>query len=210
MRKKRPPVYLIMDKDSHILAKGDLDGELTDRNLQMKIVEGTADSVVQAELVQVISSESRDPLLMGQVIMRRGNLVVLEPLRKLGEEVRRNFRMPVSFDSFLYLPEGGRYPIRSVDLSCGGIAFYCTGVFEIGARYEIVIPITLESPLIVNCQILRAEPYEGVIMFYACKFVDIIDDEETVIREAVFNVQLESIRISRQVSRVKRGVPARR
>ena len=201
LRRKQPPVYLLMDSNSRILAKGDLQGELTDRNLQMKIVEGTADSVVEAGMVEILSNRSRDPILMGQVIQRRGNLVVLEPMRQLDEEVRRNFRMPVVFESFLYLPEGGRYLIRSIDLSCGGIAFYSAGKLDIGARYEVVIPITMEAPLIPRCQVLRAQPYMGPIFFYACKFVDMIDDEETMIREAVFNVQLETIRIAKQVPR---------
>ena len=200
-KKKKPPVYILLDRDSHILAKGDLQGELTDRNIQMKIVEGTADNVVKAEILQVVSSQSRDPLLMGQVIMRRGNLVVLEPMRKLGSEVRRSFRMPVKFSSFLYLAEGGRYAVTSIDLSCGGIAFLTDGVLNIGSVYEIVIPITADSPLIVHCQLLRTNSHDSGLLFYACKFVDIIDDEEALIQEAVFNVQLEAIRISKQVGR---------
>ena len=200
-KKKKQPVYILLDRDSHVLAKGDLQGELTDRNLQMKIVEGTADSVVKAEILQVVSSQSKDPLLMGQVIMRRGNLVVLEPMRALGSQVRRHFRMPVRFSSFLYLEEGGRYAVTSLDLSCGGMAFLTDGVLEIGSIYEVVIPITAESPLIVRCELLRTNSHESGLLFYACRFVDIIDDEEALIQEAVFNVQLESIRISRQAER---------
>ena len=57
---------------------------------------------------------------------------------------------------------------------------------------EIVLPVT-DSPLIVRAQILRqlaSEPEEGPL--YASKFVDLIQDEEAMIRRAVFSIQLNT------------------
>lgn len=197
-KKKKPVLYLLTDSDSHLLAKGDLQNDISEPNLQMKIIEGQTEDVVKAEFIQVLPSDTKIPILMGKVIFRRGNAVVLEPMRKLGEEVRRNFRMPVAFESFLYPYSGGRAAIRSIDLSCGGIAFFSPATIGVGEDTEIVIPITSEGPLIVRCEILRYQPYTGPIRQYAAKFVNLIHDEEALIMEAVFNVQIESIRISKK------------
>ena len=58
-------------------------------------------------------------------------------------------------------------------------------------RKEAVIPVTSE-PLVVTCQVLRMRPTEraAVPLMYAAKFVDLCNDEETLLRESVFNLQL--------------------
>ena len=114
-KKEKPIFYLLMDRDSHVLGKADLLNDLSEPNLQMKITEGSANRVEEVETVQVVPSDTKVPVLMGKLIMRRGNNIVLEPMRKLGEGVRRNFRMPVAFESFAYFPWGGRAPLRSID-----------------------------------------------------------------------------------------------
>ena len=193
-KKEKPIFYLLMDRDSHVLGKADLLNDLSEPNLQMKITEGSANRVEEVETVQVVPSDTKVPVLMGKLIMRRGNNIVLEPMRKLGEGVRRNFRMPVAFESFAYFPWGGRAPLRSIDLSCGGLAFYSPANLNVGDSAEIVIPITTEGPLIVKSEILRRKDDSGPIRQYAARFTDIIADEEALLLEAVFNEQMESIR----------------
>ena len=59
-------------------------------------------------------------------------------------------------------------------------------------RFELVVPITAQ-PLLLRSEIIRKRPCsrEGEEM-YAAKFVDMCHDEEMMVREAVFNVQLSS------------------
>ena len=44
----------------------------------------------------------------------------------------------------------------------------------------------------MTCQVLRMRPTEraAVPLMYAAKFVDLCNDEETLLRESVFNLQL--------------------
>ena len=77
-----------------------------------------------------------------------------------------------------------------MDISCGGIAFYGQYGLENGETLEIVIPITA-NPLVLRCEILRQQTLRNNRAFYAAKFVDMCNDEETLLREAVFRVQLE-------------------
>ncbi len=214
-KKRAGVVHLLMDANSHILAKGELENSLEDANLQIRIVEGQTDSVVNAEVIQVVPPGISTAVMLGRVIFRRGNQVVLEPMRKLGSQVRRHFRMPVNFESLAYPKEGGRWRYRSIDLSCGGIAFYCAAPFEPGEVPELVIPITSEGPLLVDAEILRADPVQdppagvsaaiagigqeaGTVRRYAARFPDLIHDQEAMLQEAVFNVQIESIQNARK------------
>ena len=62
---------------------------------------------------------------------------------------------------------------------------------EIEERLELVIPVT-EEPVILRCQILRKQELRNDKLLYATKFVDMCEDEEVTVREAVFSIQLES------------------
>lgn len=186
-----PYTYLLMDQSSVMLAQSVLQDPENDHNLQMKITQGLADDVVRAEVVQAVPLDMGLPVYLGRVIFRRGNLVVLEPLQKLGREVRRNLRVPVAFTTYIYPPGGGRAAVLSENISCGGISFQSTYPLQKGDQCEIVIPITRE-PLILDCRVLRVKAGQGDVKFYAAEFSDVINDQETLLRAAVFGVQLNS------------------
>ena len=182
-----------MDREYHVLGRGELQGDATETNLQIKVLDGAAGRVTQAEVVQAVPPDSTMPVIMGRVILRKSSLVVLEPMRKLGSAVRKHFRMPVSFESFVYLRTGGRALFRSIDLSCGGMAFYTAAPLDVGDDPEVVIPITSEGPLILTAEVLRWKAV-GPLRQCASRFVNIIQDQETMLQEAVFNAQMLSIR----------------
>ena len=57
---------------------------------------------------------------------------------------------------------------------------------------EVVLPVT-DSPLVVKTQVLRVLPDKSSDQpFYATKFVDLIHDEEALIRKAVFSIQIDN------------------
>ena len=203
-------VCLLLDRDSKLLARGEIESEVGDPNVIVYIGGGDTDAVANAEVVQIIPRDKNDPSVIGQVIFRRGNRVTFEPLRRAGEALRQNFRMQVDFSSFVYPKDGGRAPVRALDLSCGGIAMYSAAHFDVGTVYEVVIPITSECPLILDCEILRANPYNGPIQLYAAMFVDLIDDQETMLREAVFQAQLESIKLRKKPAQAKTKAKGRK
>jgi len=181
-----------MNSASYMLARAELQSPPDANNMQMQIVEGKTDEVVAAEVVQAVPVDKDLSVQLGKVILRRGNLIVLEPLRRLGAEVRQNLRMPVDFDTFIYPQRGGRAQARAIDLSCGGIAFSSELFLRNEEVFEIVIPVTAGGPLIVNAGVLRQTPSTTYTRTYAAKFVDLINDEEALIREAVFSVQLQN------------------
>lgn len=188
-----------MDRSSQLLASAVCESDSQAPNMQMRIIDGSKEAVVASEIVQVFSMCADRPARLGRVIHAYRNLVVLEPLRLLGEDARQNLRMPVDFESFVYPESGGRAAIQANDLSCESIAFFAEREFEIGEQMEVVIPITKEAPLILTCQILRQGPETGARRLYAAKFLNVMNEEESRVREAVFSVQLKRGPYSKQL-----------
>ena len=114
-------VCLLLDRDSKLLGRGEIETEPEDPNVIVYISGGETDGVVNAEIAQIIPTDHQLPAVIGKVIFRRGNRVTFEPLRRSGEVLRQNFRLQVDFSSFVYPRGGGRAPVRALDLSCGGV-----------------------------------------------------------------------------------------
>lgn len=193
-KEKQQEYHFLMDKNSNYLARGSLQSNPDNDNILFKVLNGDIDEILRMEIVQVVPTDKTQSVTMGKAISRRMNVITIEPMRDMGMGVRKNFRMPVDFESFIYPDSGGRYIIKSIDLSCGGIAFYTIAELPAGAEMEVVIPITADAPIIVRCTILRAFPVAPPLHKYACQFVGLIQDEENLIQEAVFNIQLAHIR----------------
>ncbi|MBQ9648180.1 MAG: PilZ domain-containing protein [Oscillospiraceae bacterium] len=187
-------VYVLMDSNSRMLARGRLMDAPGRRNLYIKLTDGDVKTVADAGIVQAVPQDKSLPPQMTRVADFRPGAVALEPMRELGTEVRRNFRVPVAFDSFVYPESGGRAAMTSVDLSCGGIAFRSPQMFAVGDVFEIVVPMTSDGPLLLRAEVLRVHLEQEAGNFYACKFVNMIDDEESYLREAVFAIQISSVK----------------
>ncbi|MCI8385918.1 MAG: PilZ domain-containing protein [Acutalibacter sp.] len=201
-KKSKPKnVCVLLDSGtSRVLARGSSDSPPEGRNIQLTVFEGDILAVVNADSVQIVPADENLHPKLGHAIQRKGDLVVLEVLRDLvGNEVRENLRMPVDFETYLYPTGGkeGRWIAQGNDLSCGGISFYSDAPLNSGELVEVVIPITRTAPLLLTCQILRTRPEEGST-FYAAKFIDILNEQESMIREAVFTVQLLTHQRSRR------------
>ena len=189
--------YLLLDSRSIPIARGRLEGSAHDVNWQIRVLDDKIDEVLKHKQFKLMSITDSDPSYEGTVVRSRNDMIQLE-VRKVeidSKNLRQNLRVAVRFNSFIYPVSGnwkGRWEIESNDLSCGGIAFFTNYSFEAGERFEMVIPITTQ-PVILRCEILRQRPCvrEGENM-YAAKFVEMCHDEEMLVREAVFNVQLST------------------
>ena len=110
------------------------------------------------------------------------------------DDERRNFRVPVQRDSFVYPADGswqGRRRIQTVDMSCGGIAFCGDSGLEVGDTAEVVLPM-MEHPLIVQVRLLRKEKTTENRACYGAKFIELTPEAEQLICQAVFGVQRQN------------------
>lgn len=187
--------YLVLDSRGEPLARAMLEGRQDTPTLQFEVLDGKTDAVMAHEQLRFLPIADSRQALLGRVLRCRGERVTVEKLQHLDSELRQNLRMPTSFETLIYPITGswkGRRRVESNDLSCGGIAFFTRHPLEEKERFEMVIPITTQ-PVILRCEIIRERPCsrEDMIM-YAAKFVDMCHDEEMLVREAVFNVQLSA------------------
>ena len=192
---KQGKLYALLDSRNAVLAQGRLENPPDAPEWQVRVPEDKISAVMEHEEIQLVPIDGDGDALLGRVRRNRNDLIVLQKLQSLGSEMRQNLRMPTHFQSFIYPVSGGwkgRRQAEANDLSCGGVAFFCAQQLEDGEVVELVVPITSE-PLILKCQVLRRRPSDRENeVLYAAKFVEMCDDEEMIVREAVFSVQVRS------------------
>lgn len=187
---KKDLFYVLMDSNARELAHGLRVEAPGHKNLYIKLLDGSIDALQDAAILEAVPRDKEQLPVMVRLAGSHGDAVALEPVREPGA-VRRNYRVPVSFDSYLYPPAGGRSSLHAINLSCGGLAFRSIRPMLIGERFQVVIPPVSEGPLLVWAELLRTREDPGRTTFYACKFIDLIDDEEHLLREAVFAIQVD-------------------
>ena len=187
-------LYLLLDSVNNPLARGKLEGPQNGEIFQMLVLDNDVEKVARHEVIVLMSMSGSEPPLQCRIVRQRGDRVALEKIASLDPDLRRNLRVPIKFDTFIYPITGrwrGRRAVQSIDLSCGGVAFYGDGGLETGEKLEMVIPVT-EEPVILRCEVLRRKELRNDKLLYAVKFVDMCEDEEVTVREAVFSIQLEN------------------
>lgn len=186
--------YLILDSYGNAVARGISEHDPVGNIWKLHIEDGDIRQVMSHTCISLVGDSEAVPALEGRILRWEGDTVFLEPIRPLGEAVRKNLRIPVRFVSYLYPVSGhwrGRVPIVSRDLSCGGVAFFCPRSLEIDETAQVVIPVTAQ-PLVLTLRILRIQSTREGETFYAARFIDLLREEESMVREAVFNLQLKN------------------
>lgn len=187
--------YLLMDSRSIPLACGVLETPRSAQDWKVRILGNRISDVMEHEQLQLLPLSSGGECLLGRVLGHQQNKVTVRKLQKLDSDMRQNLRVSTHFKSLIYPVTGswrGRRWIEANDLSCGGVAFFCQSGLKDGEVVEIVIPVTTE-PVIVRCKVLRRRPSgrQDEIM-YATQFINMCNDEEILIREAVFNIEVNT------------------
>ena len=188
-------LYLILDSKGTPLANAVLESPLSSEVLQIRILKGKEGVVAEHREIQLIGLDDSSPNRVGLIIRQKDDKMVIQPTAALGPAARENLRILTDFESVMYPVSGywtGQRAFKAKDLSCGGIAFWSTIFLEDREIVEMVLPVT-DSPLLIKTQVLRALPDESSrLPLYAAKFVDLIHDEEALIRKAVFSIQIRT------------------
>lgn len=185
--------YMIADEQNEPLSRAVLESPPSSPVWSLTVLDGGQRQVLEHSTIHLISMTAQAPDMTGRILsFEEDGSIEVEPLDLLGASMRQNLRVPVRFESFLYPVSGawrGRVPVVCHDLSCGGVAFYCDYPLAVGEIAELVVPITAQ-PLLLYAQILRRRPSNASAPLYSAKFIDLIHDEEVLVREAVFSQQI--------------------
>ena len=188
-------LYLILDSQGTPLANAVLESPPNSEVLQIRILGGKEDKVAEHREIQLIGMDDSTPNRVGVIIRQKDDKMVIQPTAALGPNARENLRILTDFESVMYPVTGrwrGQKGIRAKDLSCGGIAFWSSIPLEEREIVELVLSVT-DSPLLVKTQVIRRlQDDTSEQPLYASTFVDLIQDEEALIRKAVFSIQIDS------------------
>lgn len=187
-------IYLLLDSKSNPIARGRIQGNTSGQFWQIQVEDGKIDEILEHKKLKLLSIMDTGPSYEGTIVRSRNDMIQLEVTKLIpaAGDMRKNLRVVVRFKSLIYPVTGrwkGRRQIESNDLSAGGVAFFTDHSLQVGEQLEIVVPVT-SQPLVLRCEVLRMRPTERSDILYAAKFVDLCNDEETLLREAVFNLQL--------------------
>lgn len=187
-------LYLMLDSKGNPIARGRVQGKTDGPYWQIQVEDGKIDEILEHKKLKLLSIMDTGPSYEGIIVRSRHDMIQLEVTKLAPDtgDMRKNLRVVVHFKSFIYPLSGkwtGRREVESNDLSAGGIAFFTDYSLQVGERLEVVIPVT-SQPLVLQCELLRMRPTERKSILYAAKFIDLCNDEETQLRESVFNLQL--------------------
>ena len=186
-------LYLILDSQGTPLANAVLESPPKAEILQIRVLNDKVEAVAAHREIQLIGIDNGTPDRVGVIVRQRDDRLVVQPTAALGPAARENLRILTDFESVMYPVTGrwkGQRSLKAKDLSCGGIAFYSGIPLEDREIVEMVLPVT-DSPVVVRAQMIRQLKDESSqLPLYAAKFVDMIQDEEALIRKAVFSIQI--------------------
>ena len=184
----------MLDGQGRALCQGVLESSPHADLLQVRLLGDDAEDMALTGEVQLIGLDDSLPARRGEVTRQRGCQIVVRPTAELGAEARENLRVRTNFKSVIYPVTGqwkGQRAIRCHDLSCGGIAFHTMQQLSPGEVAELVLPVT-DEPLLLHLRVLRTLPTQEPVPLYAARFVDLILDQEIMIRKAVFAIQVKN------------------
>ena len=183
-------LYLILNMEDVPVGRGRLQSDLGGEQVRIRVLDGQIDAVSELGTVKLVGMTKNMPSMQGDVVRCAGDTAILGNIAT-GAAIRETLRVKADFDSLIYPRDGlfkGRRKVEFIDLSCGGVAFFCDEQMAVGDGIEVVIPVT-PQPLLLNARILRVKEKEGRTI-YAAKFVDMCYEEEKLVCEAVFAIQL--------------------
>ena len=187
-------LYLLLDSKGTPLANAVLESPPNSEVLQIRVLNDKVEDVAAHREIQLIGIDDSTPNRVGVIVRQREDQLVIQPTAALDANARENLRILTTFSSVMY-PVSGRWKgqknVKGKDLSCGGVAFYSDCRLENREIVELVLPVT-DQPLVVKTQVIRTLEEEGAPPLYAAKFVDLIQDEEALIRTAVFSIQIRT------------------
>ena len=187
-------LYLLLDSKGTPLANAVLESPPNSEVLQIRVLNDKVEDVAAHREIQLIGIDDSTPNRVGVIVRQREAQLVIQPTAALDANARENLRILTTFSSVMY-PVSGRWKgqknVKGKDLSCGGVAFYSDCRLENREIVELVLPVT-DQPLVVKTQVIRTLEEEGAPPLYAAKFVDLIQDEEALIRKAVFSIQIRT------------------
>lgn len=113
----------------------------------------------------------------------------ISQLRDSEVNARQDVKIDVDYNGTISYEQDNKpinCSVKIRDLSCGGFCFASRVDLDVNKCYETVVPLTKE-PLVLNFKIVRKLREEKTFI-YGCKFLDLEDTVERMLRETVYRL----------------------
>ncbi len=124
---------------------------------------------------------------------------LLKNIKNIGAILHNDVRVSVDIPaiiSYEHDDEYIEYEIRIRDISSGGMCFVCQEELDMKKTYETVADWA-KTPIVVKIKLLRKEYDEYNKAVYGCKFIDLIQQEEFLLRAGVYYIQAKKFKPNR-------------
>jgi len=193
-------VECILFEDRDAIDKVDLKYFSTSKVVLVPSKKETIDRVQFNQIVRFQFVNKYDKIFDGRIVDILENEIILSDIRNIGSILHNDVRVWVDIPATIYLEnenEHFEYNIKERNISSGGMCFACNEDLNMETTYETVIEWT-KTPIVVKIKLLRKEkdPVERTTV-YGCRFVDLIREEEFLLRAGVYNIQAKKFRPNR-------------
>ena len=134
----------------------------------------------------------------GEIISIEKGKIRLDDIRDLSSaSPRKDVRVNVNINScILYDSDDGYFSlsIRIRNISAGGMYFVCRSDLNMDKTYETIVD-WIETPIIVRLKLLRKNLDKNNAFVYGCRFVDLLEEEERLLRAGVFYIQTKKFKL---------------
>lgn len=136
--------------------------------------------------------------------------IYVENISNVSATLRSELKVKVKFNTTISVvdeveqeqDEVVNLQVATKDISCGGFCFHCSKELNTKYLYETIIPLW-DEPMIANFRILRKVQMPETNEFsYGCQFQHLNHQEERVLREAIFRLQMMMHRKQRRTGEI--------
>lgn len=150
--------------------------------------------------IRFIFMEGRKGIFEGEVVDIQGNRITLENIRSLAKFVKEDVRIDTEFDTRVFIKnnEGDIFAwnVTVADISAGGVRLLCNQPISMNRVMEVAIPHHT-SYIIVDALLIRESiesTEQGDFYNYGCKFYDLTNETERMVRSMVFQIAARKAR----------------
>ncbi len=127
------------------------------------------------------------------------NRIVLESLRNISKDLQEDIKVEMQaeitmslIDQYEQKRENEKINVNLMDISSGGVAFRTDKVLKVGSIVTMplnILRLDFDGKLVILRREILGRNYK-----YGCRFTDLKTNEESVIRKAIYRLQIEESR----------------
>lgn len=156
--------------------------------------------------IRFVFMQGRKGIFEGEVVDINGSRIALENVRSLAKSVKEDVRIETDFITKVFIKneEGDIFAwnVTIVDISAGGVALLCNEKISLNRVIQVAVPYQ-NSYIVLDALLIRESvemTEQGKMYGYGCKFYDLSNTTEMMVRSMVFQIAARKAREAGGVS----------